>query len=88
VNQRFNSEKPITIIGQLDVGPDVVIASIPSITSILDLQGKPIIVDSPTSGNAYVLRKVLSLYGLHLENDDYWFQVEYPSKYHREASSN
>jgi len=31
-------------------------------------------VDSAASGYAYVLRKILSLYGLRLENGDYTFQ--------------
>ena len=75
VNLRFNSQKPVTVLGQLDGGPDLVIASVPSIKSIQDLRGHPIIVDSPISGYAYVLRKVLSLYGLRLENGDYTFQV-------------
>ena len=75
VNLRFNSLKPVTVLGQLDGGANLVIASIPNITSIQDLRGRPIIVDSPVSGYAYILRKVLSLYGLRLENGDYTFQV-------------
>ena len=75
VNLRFNSLKPVTVLGQLDGGANLVIASIPNIKSIEDLRGHPIIVDSPVSGYAYVLRKVLSLYGLRLENGDYTFQV-------------
>ena len=75
VNLRFNSLKPVTVLGQLDAGPNLVIASISNITSIQDLRGRPIIVDSPVSGYAYILRKILSLYGLRLENGDYTFQV-------------
>ena len=78
VNLRFNSQKPVTVLGQLDGGPDLVIASVPSITKVQDLKGKTIIVDSPVSGFAYILRRVLSLYGLRLENGDYSFQV-YPN---------
>jgi ABC-type nitrate/sulfonate/bicarbonate transport system substrate-binding protein len=75
VNLRFNSKRNVTVLGQLDAGPDIVIASVPGITSIQQLRGQPIIVDSPVSGYAYILRKVLSLYGLRLENGDYYFQV-------------
>ena len=75
VNLRFNSLKPITVLGQLDGGTNLVIASVPNITSIQGLRGHPIIVDSPVSGYAYILRKVLSLHGLRLENGDYTFQV-------------
>ena len=74
-DQRFMvSQKPFCALGQLDQGPDLVIASVPSITSIEDLKGKTLMVDSGTSGYAYLLRKVLSLYGLTL-GTDYAFQV-------------
>ena len=81
VNFRFNSQKAITVLGQLDQGPDLVIASVKSITSVNDLKGKSIMVDNPTSGYAYLLRKVLSLYGLVL-GTDYTFDVsqEHPPK--------
>ena len=69
VNFRFNSQKAISALGQLDQGPDLVIASVSSITNIQDLKGKSIMVDSPTSGYAYLLRKILSLYGLVLGTD-------------------
>lgn len=72
VNLRFNQNASITVVGQLDQGPDLVIAAIPGIDSILDLHGKNIMVDSPVSGYAYLIRKVLSLYGLQL-NEDYTF---------------
>lgn len=63
------------MIGQLDQGPDLVLASIPSITSVEQLKGKPIIVDSPVSGYAYLLQDVLAANGLSLANDDYYFMV-------------
>lgn len=75
VNLRFNQNATLTALGQLDAGPDIVIAATPNITSVEQLRGKPLIVDSPVSGYAYILRKVLSLYGLRLENGDYYFQV-------------
>ena len=75
VNLRFNQNENLTVIGQLDQGPDLVLASIPSITSISQLKGKSLIVDSPVSGYAYILRKILSANGLNLENGDYIFQV-------------
>ena len=75
VNLRFNSKQAFTVLGQLDQGPDLVLASIPGITSVAQLKGKPIIVDSPLSGYAYLLRKVLASYGLLLENGDYYFMV-------------
>ncbi|CAG8962270.1 hypothetical protein HYFRA_00005325 [Hymenoscyphus fraxineus] len=75
VNLRFNQNASLTVLGQLDAGPDIVIAAAPNITSVHQLRGKPIIVDSPTSGYAYILRKTLSLYGLRLENGDYFFQA-------------
>jgi ABC-type nitrate/sulfonate/bicarbonate transport system substrate-binding protein len=83
VNLRFNSNKTVTVLGQLDQGPDLVLASSPKITSVDQLKGKPLIVDSPVSGYAYLLRKVLSSYGLLLENGDYFFQVNFlkPSVY-------
>lgn len=79
VNLRFNSNNNLTVIGQLDQGPELTIASIPSITDITQFQGKSLMVDSPVSGYAYILRKVLSLYGLYLENNDYSFQVSVQS---------
>lgn len=73
VNLRFNSGKNLTVLGQLDQGTDLVLASIPGITNISQLIGRPLIVDSPVSGYAYLLRKVLSSYGL--ANGDYFFQT-------------
>ena len=74
VNFRFNSQKPLTVLGQLDQGPDIVLGSVPSVSTVAELRGKPIMVDSPTSGFAFLLRKILSLYGLQL-GTDYSFQV-------------
>jgi ABC-type nitrate/sulfonate/bicarbonate transport system substrate-binding protein len=73
VNLRFNSGKNLTVLGQLDQGPDLVLASIPEIANISQLIGKPLIVDSPVSGYAYLLRKMLSSSGL--SSSDYFFQV-------------
>ncbi|TCD69155.1 hypothetical protein EIP91_008632 [Steccherinum ochraceum] len=73
VNMRFNSEKPFTVVGQLDLGPDLVIAGAPGVNSILDLKGKALMVDSPTSGYAAVVQKVLAFNGLQL-GTDYTFQ--------------
>jgi ABC-type nitrate/sulfonate/bicarbonate transport system substrate-binding protein len=75
LNFRFNQNKTVTVLGQLDQGPDLVLASIPSITSVSQLKGKPIIVDSPTSGYAYLLQATLLQYGLSLKNGDYYFMV-------------
>lgn len=69
VNFRFNSQKPITVLGQLDLSPDLVIASVPSITSIQDLKGKTVMVDNAISVYAYILRKILGLYELQLATD-------------------
>ncbi|THH29772.1 hypothetical protein EUX98_g4424 [Antrodiella citrinella] len=73
VNMRFNSQKQFTVVGQLDLGPDLVIAGAPGVTSVSDFRGKGLMVDSPTSGYAAVLQKVLSLHGLQL-GTDYTFQ--------------
>jgi TRAP-type uncharacterized transport system substrate-binding protein len=62
------------VIGQLDHGPDLALVSIPSIATITELQGKSLIVDSPSSGYAFLLRKILSANGLY-EGADYFFQV-------------
>ena len=75
VNNALNLNQSLTVLGQLDSGQDLVIASIPNITGIQQLRGKTIIVDSPVSGFAYVLQKALSLFGLRLSNNDYAFQV-------------
>ncbi|RFU75017.1 hypothetical protein TARUN_7222 [Trichoderma arundinaceum] len=75
LNFRFNQNQNVTVLGQLDQGPDLVLASIPSITSIDQLKGKPIIVDSPLSGYAYLLQDVLASQGLTLANNDYYFMT-------------
>jgi ABC-type nitrate/sulfonate/bicarbonate transport system substrate-binding protein len=75
LNYRFNQNQNVTVLGQLDQGPDLVLASIPSIKSISELKGKPIIVDSPVSGYAYLLQKLLSTSGLELAKGDYYFMV-------------
>lgn len=74
VNLRLNSNENVTVLGQLDQGPGLALASISSITTVQGLQGKPLIVDSPVSGYAYLLRKILSTYG-YTEGVDYFFQV-------------
>lgn len=73
VNLRFNSGKNLTVLGQIDQGVDLVLASAPGITNISQLVGKTLIVDSPVSGYAYLLRKMLESNGL--ANSDYSFQV-------------
>jgi len=74
VNLRFNSMENFTVLGQMDQGPDLVLATAPGITTIEQLIGKPIIVDSPTSGYADLLQKTLATFGLVL-NRDYFFQT-------------
>ncbi|KAH8075850.1 hypothetical protein BXZ70DRAFT_711752 [Cristinia sonorae] len=74
VNLRFNSEKPLTVVGQLDLGPELVLAAVPGINNVLDLKGKALMVDAATSGYAFVLRKILALHGLQL-GTDYTFQI-------------
>lgn len=75
MNLRFNSNDSLTVTGQLDQGPELTIGSVPNITSIGQLKGLSLMIDSPVSGYAYLLRKVLSLYGLNPEDGDYSFQV-------------
>ena len=81
VNLRFNTNATLTVLGQLDQGPELSIAAIPNITDVTKLKGLALMVDSPVSGYAYILRKVLSLYGLYLENGDYTFQVSGDLRY-------
>lgn len=73
LNYRLNLNESVTVLGQLDQGPDLVIASVSSITNVSQLQGKPLIVDSPTSGFSYLLRYVLATLGL--AEGDYSFQT-------------
>ncbi|KAH8901436.1 hypothetical protein GQ53DRAFT_775990 [Thozetella sp. PMI_491] len=75
LNYRFNLNKTVTVLGQLDQGPDLVVASTASITSFDQLKGKPIIVDSPLSGYAYLLQEVLAAHGLYLAKGDYYFMT-------------
>lgn len=75
LNYRFNQNQNVTVLGQLDQGPDLVLAAVPSIKNISQLKGKPIIVDSPVSGYAYLLQKLLSASGLELAKGDYYFMV-------------
>lgn len=74
LNLRFNQGRNVTVLGQLDAAADQALVSVPSIKTVADLKGKSLIVDSPVSGFAYVLRKILSLYGLEL-GTDYTFVV-------------
>jgi len=76
VNLRFNQKKPVTVLAQLDLGQDIVVASRPGINSIPELTNKSLMVDSPMSGYAYLLRKIRSLYGLNL-GTDYTLQVRF-----------
>lgn len=97
VNLRFNLNESLTVLGQLDQGPDIVFASTANISSFEQLRGNPLIVDNPVSGfvsqfncylaggsaneyKAYILRKILALNGLTLENGDSFFQV-HPTLY-------
>lgn len=75
VNLRLNSNSSVTALGQLDGGPDLVLASVENITTVQQLRGESIIVDSPTSGYSFLLRKLLLLNGLLIQNNDYSFQV-------------
>ena len=50
INLRLNSNQSLTVLGQLDQGPDIVFAANANITSFSQLRGKPLIVDSPSSG--------------------------------------
>lgn len=64
-NARFNNNQNISIIGQLDQGAGLVIASRPNITSIEEFRGTAFLVDSPLSGYSYVLCR----YGLRTSTD-------------------
>ncbi|KAF7531916.1 hypothetical protein G7054_g8438 [Neopestalotiopsis clavispora] len=75
LNYRFNQAQNVTVLGQLDQGPDLVIASVPNITDISQLKGKPIMVDSPVSGYAYLLQNSLAADGLFLNASDYYFMT-------------
>ncbi|MCJ1381952.1 hypothetical protein MMC17_005064 [Xylographa soralifera] len=74
LNLRFTQHQKLTVLGQLDGGSGLVVASVPSISSVTDLKSMALMVDWPTSGYAYVLRKVLGLFGLQF-GIDYYFQT-------------
>ena len=76
VNLRFTQHQKLAVLGQLDGGAGLVVAGVPGVASVTDLKGKALMVDSPTSGYAYVLRKVLGLFGLQF-GTDYYFQVSW-----------
>ena len=87
VNLRFNVRDNVTVLGQLDQGPGLVLASVPGISSVQELRGKPLMVDSVVSGYSFLLRKILGLYGLQL-GVDYIFQVHvFPAtRFYRHSS--
>lgn len=64
INRRFNQGLPFQMLGQQDNGGQLWLMSVPNITSIKQLRGKPILVDALDSGYVYVLRDLLELYGL------------------------
>ncbi|KAK5107607.1 hypothetical protein LTR62_001001 [Meristemomyces frigidus] len=78
VNLRFNSNKNLTVIGQLDQGPELSIASIPSITDPTQLKGLALMVDSPTVGSTNL--RYADLVAGHLPNgtDVYATILTYP----------
>ncbi|KAL9114886.1 MAG: hypothetical protein Q9227_001129 [Pyrenula ochraceoflavens] len=69
VNFVFNQGAPITVLGQLDQGADLVLASTHNITCISQLKGKNLIVDAATSGFAFILQDILSQNGLQFGTD-------------------
>jgi len=81
VGLHFNDGSDLTILGQVDSGSGMVLASVHNITTPQQLKGKPLMVDAANSGYAYALQKVLSLYGLRLANGDFSFQVIGASRY-------
>jgi len=68
INRRFNQGLPFQMLGQQDTGIQLWLMSVPNITSVDQLRGKPILVDAPDSGYVYVLRDLLELYGLQPGN--------------------
>ncbi|KAK6854050.1 hypothetical protein PG995_010862 [Apiospora arundinis] len=74
VNLAFNSKANLTVLGQLDQGSDIVLAATSTIETIHDLRGKLVMVDAASSGYSFVLRRLLSFYGLQY-GADYSFQV-------------
>jgi len=75
LNYRLVQNKTVTVLGQLDQGPDLVIASVPSISNVSQLLGKPLMVDSASSGYTYLLQHILSVFDLTLADGDFSFQV-------------
>ncbi|KAF4547891.1 Hypothetical protein D9617_34g040710 [Elsinoe fawcettii] len=73
LNRRFNLNLNLSAVAQIDAGPDYAIYGVPGINTVQDLKGKSLLVDSPVSGFAYLVRKILSLYGLDLDRGDYNF---------------
>ncbi|KAK6827190.1 hypothetical protein PG987_010531 [Apiospora arundinis] len=67
VNLAFNSKANLT-------GSDIVLAATSTIETIHDLRGKLVMVDAASSGYSFVLRRLLSFYGLQY-GADYSFQV-------------
>ncbi|KAK8009841.1 hypothetical protein PG990_008806 [Apiospora arundinis] len=74
VNLAFNSKANLTVLGQLDQGSDIVLAATSTIQTVHDLRGKLVMVDAASSGYSFVLRRLLSFYGLQY-GADYSFQV-------------
>lgn len=74
VNLVFNAKACLTVLAQLDQGSDIVLAATSAIATVQDLRGKPIMVDGALSGYSFVLRRLLSCYGLQC-GTDYSFQT-------------
>ncbi|KAK8033955.1 hypothetical protein PG991_003353 [Apiospora marii] len=74
INLVFNAKAGLTVLGQLDQGSDIVLAATSAMATVQDLRGKPIMVDGELSGYSYVLRRLLSFYGLQY-GTDYSFQI-------------
>ena len=55
INRRFNQGLPFQMLGQQDTGVQLWLMGVPSITSVQQLRGEPILVDAPDSGYVYVL---------------------------------
>ena len=68
INYRLNQNKSFTMLGQ-NQGNDMVNANSPSIHSIAHVKGKTLLVDAPTSGYAFLLRKILRENSLELGTD-------------------
>lgn len=77
VNRVVNSNEPVEIVAGVENGTSIALAvnTALGINSIADLRGRPIAVDSPTSGYVFALRRILAENGLFLENGDYSLQT-------------